>query len=352
MATTGRRCNPALAARRCALMRFAGAAAFLSSPRWARAQQPTGANRASSPKRIVWLDGQGSSPERDAAQKRIREGFKARGLREGEHIALTFQALPPDDVKESDEVADSLVRGRPDAIVLVASALLWSLKKRTRDIPVVFYNLASNPADQGIVESLARPGVNFTGSTQMFDEVVLKDVQLFKQLVPSVDRLGLLVDKEDMELVERHEPALAARQRERWRSLKPRLGIEVVEVPIPARANRNEIALAVSSASVQAVWLGSSSVEAMQYVSSAPVPTKCFSFRRVREGCLFGWSFEWLEGERYAIQAVERILRGDSPAVIPVYQTPINFALNRRRARELGIEIPPSILMSAKQVYE
>ena len=78
----------------------------------------------------------------------------------------------------------------------------------------------------------------------------------------------------------------------------------------------------------------------------------CHSFARVRKGCAFGLSFDWSEGETYAIRAVGRILRGESPAVIPVYQTPIAWAVNRKRARELGLGIPPALLVSAKEIYD
>ena len=298
------------------------------------------------PKRIVWL-GAGN----EAAERRIREGFRSRGVLEGRDMALTFQPLPSRD-EAADELAASLVRTRPDVIVLVAHAAIWALKKRTRDIPIVFYNLAFNPATLGFVESLARPGGNLTGTSQGIDEFEKKELQLFRQLVPSLKRLGMISDKAEAERVERAEPGVMAWHRGRWRSLEALHGIEIVELRIPQDAGRDEIARIVNASGVEAVHTDTLSPGMQEFVSSSRVPAKCFGFARVRKGCVFGWSFEWLEGERYAVQAVQRILRGESPAVIPVYQTPIAIALNRRRARELGIEVPASMLIEAREVYE
>jgi putative ABC transport system substrate-binding protein len=298
------------------------------------------------PKKVVWL-----YYGNEKARERIRTGFRSSGILEGRDITLTFQSLPDRD-EDADALAASLVRSRPDVIVLVAHATVWSLKKRTRDIPIVFYNLSFNPATVGLVESLARPGGNLTGSSQVVDEFAQKDLQLFKQLVPSLKRLGLILDKKEAEWAERVEPELVASHRARLRRLEARHGMEVVELLVPEGAGRDAIARIVSASGVQAVWLESSSSAAGEFAFSAPIPAKCFGFARVRKGCVFGWSFEWLEGETYAIQAVQRILRGESPAVIPVYQTPIAIALNRRRARELRIEIPASLLIQAREVYD
>ena len=102
---------------------------------------------------------------------------------------------------------------------------------------------------------------------------------------------------------------------------------------------------------LRARW-GGGSAEAHEFAFSAPVPTVCESFALAKKGCLLGWSFDWTDGVNYAVQAIQRILRGDSPAVIPVYQVPIAFALNRRRARDLGIGIPPELLIAAREIYD
>ena len=124
--------------------------------------------------------------------------MRARGFLEGRDIALTFRELPGGLEKESDELADELIRSRPDIIAMVGHPAVTSLKNRTRDIPVIFYNLGPNPAQVGLVESLVRPGGNLTGSTMTGDqyEYELRRWGTFKQLVPSLKRVATIVGKD------------------------------------------------------------------------------------------------------------------------------------------------------------
>jgi len=117
---------------------------------------------------------------------------------EGRDIALPFRRLPEGNQKEIDKLVDTVVRDRPDVIVLAGDPMaLQSLKNRTRDIPVVFYNFMTNPVDFGIAESLSRPGGNFTGATATFDwgSALEQEWQLVKRLVPSVKRAAIIADK-------------------------------------------------------------------------------------------------------------------------------------------------------------
>src|SRR5262249_41752500 len=91
--------------------------------------------------------------------------------------------------------------------------------------------------------------------------------------------------------------------------------------------------------------------EAFKFFLSAPIPAMGLGV--AKHGFVISTSFDWEEGENYAVDAVRRIVQGQSPAVIPVDKSTRNeLFLNRRRARELGIEIPASLLVSAKQVFD
>jgi putative ABC transport system substrate-binding protein len=327
--------------RRRALLCIAGAAFF--SPQVLQAQ-------SKEPKKVVWL-----YYGNEKARERIREGFRSRGIVEGRDISLTFQLLPANFEKEADELVDSLARSRPDAIVLAPHVAIWSLKRKITDIPVVFYNLGVDPVEFGLVESLGRPSGNFTGSTVRSNESFMpRTWQVFRQLVPSARRMGLLVDRPtSMEDFKRREPARFAAQRAKDRAMQSRLGIELVELRIDDGATREEIARIVEASGVHAVVLDRGMGGPIaQFAHTAPIPSTCGSFGDARKGCLIGWSFDDELGETYAVQAVYRILRGDSPAAIPVDQVNWEFAINRRRARELGIEIPAAMLIGAREIYD
>jgi putative ABC transport system substrate-binding protein len=325
--------------RRRALLGLAAAAALLPlTP------------RAEGPKRIIWL-GYG-----EEFKKRVREGFRSRGILEGRDITLTFQQLPDGMEKASDELAERLVRSRPDIIVMVAHPALWPLKKRTRDIAIIFYDSGPNPAQVGLVESLARPGGNITGSAMTNDqhEYELRRWGRFKQLVPSLKRVANLVGKDFVREVEGRDPTWYAESKKILWGAGAELGIEFFLLEIPKEATRDEIANMVKASGAQAVILQPyAGREAAEFVYSAPIPTFCWGFAPVRKGCLVGFGFSGAEGESYAVLAAARVVRGESPAVIPVYvHNIVEFALNRRRARELGIDVPASFLIQAAEVFE
>jgi len=340
MAVKGQRCSRTASARRRALLCVAAAAAVLP---WA----PRAEGRH---KRIIWL-GYG-----EEYKKRIRDEFRARGIIEGRDITLAFQPLPGGLERESDQLADALVRSRPDIIVMEAHPALQSLKKRTRDIAIVFYNSGPNPAQIGLVESLARPGGNITGSAMTSDqhEYELLRWGTFKQLAPSLKRVAVIVAKDFVRELEGRDPMWYTESKKILWSAGAKLGIEFVLLEVPKDATKDAIASMVKASGAQAAILQPYTTrEAAEFVYSAPIPTFCWGFAPVRKGCLVGFGYHGVEGENYAVQAVARILRGDSPAVIPVYVlNTVEFALNRRRARELGIDIPPSFLIQAKEVYD
>ena len=323
------------AIRRRALLFLAGASAVSTLPILAQSRGP---------KWIVWL-GAG-----EPLRRHVLEAFKSRGIVEGRDVALTFQK---GFGFRDEEAAEALVRSRPDVIVLYGDGALWPLKRKTKDIALVFHNMKPDPVDFGLVESFARPGGNITGSSLNATEWVKKLLQMMKGLVPSMRRLGGLVDKQTIDEFERAEPEFAARNRDRVRSIHAQQGIEHIDMRVPRDMGRDAVARLVESWGVQAVAVyGLNHPMLNEYAVSAPIPVVCETFAMAKRGCLIGWSFDWTEGVNYAVQAIQRILRGDSPAVIPVYQVPIAFAVNRRRAREIGIELPPEVLIAAREIYD
>jgi putative ABC transport system substrate-binding protein len=319
--------------RRRSLLCLAGASAVLPCPLLAQSKEP---------KRIVWV-GAG-----DQVRVRAREEFKSRGIVEARDIALTFQ---PGFSFDNEQKADELVRTAPHVIVLRGDGALWPLRKRTRDVPIVFYNMWPDPVDFGLIESFARPGGNLTGSSVNATEWSKKVLEILKQLVPALKLVGDLTDKGSDDF-ERAEPEFVARNKERIRRENAQLGIDNVVLQVSRDHRRDEIARVVKASGIQVLMSPGFSPEAREFAISAPIPTVCPSFAMAKKGCLLGWSFDWTEGVSYAVQAVQRILRGDSPAVIPVYQARIEYALNRKRAHELGIEIPPAVLLGAREVYD
>jgi putative ABC transport system substrate-binding protein len=320
--------------RRRSLLCLAGASATL--PHSLRAQP-------GNPKKVVWLGDQ------EQVRQHVRRELKSRGLVEGRDLTLAFQAAPR---LRDEEKVEALVRSRPDVIVLHGDGALWPLRKRTRDIPIVFFNMKPDPVDFGLIDSFARPGGNLTGSTLNLTDWAPKLFEMLKQLMPSLKLVAELVDKRNLDAFELGEAEFVARSRTKVQSINARFGIDNVILRISPDHGRDEIESMVKASGAQVLAFDWVPHEAREYAVSAPIPAVCSTFAMAKRGCLIGWSFDWTEGVTYAVQVVQRILRGDSPAIIPVYQVPIAYAVNRRRAREMGLQVPPSVLLGAREVYE
>lgn len=321
------------------LLGCAAALLALSALR-ARGNSPAAPKAGSRRARVLWFHD--SLPE--AVRTRIRDGFAAHRLHDGRDIALTFRT---DEDKASLE---EVVASRPDTIVMSGTYRLVELAKLTRDIPVVFYNMSLDPVSMGLVETLRRPGGNFTGTLIQWDLITTKYWQLLKELRPAMKRGGVLVAQEHLA----ESPGFFVEmQRRRWRAAAEGLGIDIREVVVPLQAPASVVVAAVREAGVEALQLGYRvTPEVASSLGRAAIPTAGYSFGNVRRGLqMLGISFEWDEGESHAISMVARVLRGESPATMPVYQTrQYGIAVNLKLAREAGIEIPPSILIQAVEV--
>lgn len=349
MITTGGR-GPSNPGRRGLL---GAAAALVLAPLAAGAKDP-------GPKRITWV----LYLLNEEARKRFgdprdlyRGLLKARGLVEGRDFTLTFVALPTEERRECDELAERLIGSRPDIIAMHGHRALWSLRSRTRSIPVVFHDLGPDPSTTGLVESLRRPGTNFTGAFLDMREFVRKQLQLLKELVPSIRRAGNLFPRETMEHLEEiwaQVPGWKQYHEDEKQAVRSLLGIELVDVVVPGAASAGEIEAILREARVQAVLpVPSRRVAETFRAATSRFPTASMSFADARAGSLIGIGRYPSEGASYAVEAVHRILRGEDPATIPVYRnTRLSIAINRTTARKLGIELPPSVLTLATEIYD
>jgi putative ABC transport system substrate-binding protein len=307
-----------------------------------------------SPKRVIWL---GNFNSRERVHARIGKSFASRGLVEGRDFTLTLEEIRGSSLETAEAQVDELVARQPDVIVLVAHWVLVLLKRRTRSIPIVFYNLASDPEKIGLVESLRRPGANFTGTTQMLDQIVSKQWQLLKEVKPSMKRGGRLWSEDDLPRSVRMFDELKTEERlyrELTRDIEARLGIEIVDIEVSMGASQTEVAAAVKRSKADALLVGNAVPDSLvEFLKTTRIPACAYFFGNVKKGVLLGVSFEWDEGETQAALMAARILRGESPATIPIYRTNRHFVgVNMRTARAMGIEIPASILLQATLVVE
>ena len=243
-------------------------------------------------------------------------------------------------------VAD-LIRLQVDVIVAV-SASLPAVKQATSTIPVVIPG-TTDPVGAGYAKSLARPGGNFTGLSFQSLELVVKRLELLKQLVPT-GLVAVLWDRASQTGPGQWAAAEAAARQRRWKLLSLPI-LDVSEVDEAFRAATNARAGAVLVAAGFALDPHPERVADLAATHRLPA---MYAFRfYVDRGGLACYAPDLVEVWRAAATFVDKILKGAKPGDLPVEQpTKYELVINLKTAKALGLTIPPSLLQRADQVIE
>ena len=221
-------------------------------------------------------------------------------------------------------------------------------KEATTTIPIVVGS-AGDLVETGVVASLARPGGNITGSTNISQDLSGKRLELLKETVPKVSRVALLLYPVGSDLAELKETETAAQ------ALKVK--IQVVAVKDPTEFQSAYAAMKKEKASalilIQGTFTGFHRKELIDLAAKNRLPTMCEVARWTEDGCLISYGpdldYQW---NRAAV-FVDKILKGANPADLPVEQ-PMKFDLiiNLKTAKQIGLTIPPNVLARANQVIK
>jgi len=277
----------------------------------------------------------------------FQQGLQELGWRVGQNLDVEYRWATTD--VERRKRATELVALAPDILLAGASSVLGHLQQATQTIPIVFCQV-TDPVGGGYVASLARPGGNTTGFAQAEYNLTGKWLELVKQVAPATQKTLVLRDA--------GLPA-AMGQFGALQSAAPAFGLEV----IPANArNAVEIERAVAAIAKQGngslvVTVGVTAAGNDGLITQLALRNRLpsvFPFRyNVLAGGLMSYGADTLDQFRRAAGYVDRILKGASPAELPV-QAPTKFELlvNLKTAKGIGIEIPPAILARADDVIE
>jgi ABC-type uncharacterized transport system substrate-binding protein len=320
------------------------AAAPVSWPLAALAQQPTERLR-----RIGLLtnlnEGDAEGRARDAA---FVEGLRQSGWTEGTNLKID-RRYTDGDAERGRQYAQELVALAPEVILTTGSAGLIPLLQVTRTIPIVF-TIVPDPVGAGFVDSLSRPGGNATGFVQFEFGLTAKWLELLKEVAPGVTRVAVL-----------REPGLTAAiaQFAALQAVAPSLRVELVplnfrdaaeiERTVAAFARSREDGLIVTSGPLAAVHRKAIIASAARHKLPAIHP---FRFTAL-DGGLISYGPDFVDQYRRAASYVDRILKGEKPADLPV-QAPTKYELvvNLRTAKALGLDIPTTVLARADEVIE
>jgi putative ABC transport system substrate-binding protein len=245
--------------------------------------------------------------------------------------------------------ATELITHAPDVLLAEGGTVVGAFQRVTRDVPIVFF-ATTDPVNRGLVASLSRPGGNTTGFTQFEFGFSGKWLELLKQIAPSVTRAAVIRDPSQFSGV----GALAAIQ-----AIAPSLSVDLS--PVDARdAQAIERALTDFARQPNGGLLIPPSGAAerhreliITFANQHLLPTVYAYPYLVKEGGLISYGPDDVDELRLAAGYVDRILKGEKPADLPVQaSTKIELVINLKTAKALGLSIPASLLASADEVIE
>jgi putative tryptophan/tyrosine transport system substrate-binding protein len=284
----------------------------------------------------------GPDPKNEYVNALLR-GLRELGYVHGQHYVTEPRGAQGRAERYPNLVAD-LLRLKVDVIVAVPASLP-ALKQATSTIPIVMTG-ASDPVAQGLVQSLGRPGGNFTGLSNQEVDLLGKRLELLKQLVPTTRPVGIVWDRSGPLVW----PLAQAAARERGWKLR---SLEIQDTDDFERVFR-----AASAARVGAVLLLTGLIfrharRVTEVAAQSGVPAM-YSFRLFVElGGLMSYAADLIDVWRRTAAFVDKILKGARPGDLPVEQpTKIDLVINLKTAKALGLTIPPSLLQRADQVIE
>jgi putative ABC transport system substrate-binding protein len=278
--------------------------------------------------------------------KDLRDGLSQLRLREGEEIRIEYRSAEG-QIERLPELAAELVRLKPDVIVTASAPAIRFVQQATTTIPIIMARVG-DAVDQGFVKSLAYPGANTTGISWLAPELSAKRLELMKQALPGMSRVGVL-----------REASASASSVSAVQAAALRLGIvpKVFEVREPAEFPTALSAMAdlgVDGVEILEGLMIFNSVRPLVALADArrvPVIFPDLSF--VEAGGLMSYGPDFQEIHRRTAEIVAKVLKGTPPGEIPVEQpTKFVFGFNSKTASALGIAVSPVVLMRADVVIE
>jgi putative ABC transport system substrate-binding protein len=285
-----------------------------------------------------------NDPEQLARVAAFEQGLREAGWTVGRNVQIDYRFVAG-DVERYRAYAADLVALAPDVLFAADSPSVAALQQATRILPIVFGGV-TDPVGAGYIASLARPGGNTTGFAG--DEYSLSG--LLKQIAPHVTRIAVFRDP---------SVALGIGQFAAIQGAAPSFGVEVspfdmraageIERSIPAFALRPNGGLAVTAGAFGSIHRKLIITLAAEHQLPAVYPFRHF----VTDGGLISFGFDIVDNYRRAAGYVDRVLKGERPADLPV-QAPTKFelAVNVKTAKALGLTIPETLLATADEVIQ
>lgn len=312
------------------------AALWLVCPTAARPQSP-------SPMRVIGV----LLPDRPPVEfPAFLDGLRRRGHEEGRTLTIIMRSANG-DFERLPALAAELVDAKVEVLVALFTPSTRAAMAATTEVPIVGF--FGEPMASGFVASVARPGGNVTGVSNLCGELAGKRLALLKDAVPSARRVGVLLNAGDPVT----EPQIFDLERS-----APALGVEARLFRLRSPDELPATFDALSKWRAHAVlWLcgqsGAFQKGTIELAAKRRLPTMVLQKQHVEAGGLMSYFPDHFERLRMVATYVDKILNGTKPAALPVEQpTKLELVVNLKTARALGLTIPPAVLARADHVIE
>jgi putative tryptophan/tyrosine transport system substrate-binding protein len=279
----------------------------------------------------------------------LRVGLKELGLEEGKQIVLEIRDTKG-DLKAAEEAARNLEQEKVNLIYATRTSVTIAAKRATADIPIVFC-AGSDPVVLGLVESFAKPGGRLTGVYEPGTDLTAKRLEILKEIVPKLRRVVAFYDPRNP--VASESAKLAREEIARLR------GVQFVERHFASVEELQAGVRAVKAGEVDAFFQLSDSMvnnQAQLIIDTARVkrlPTMFLDLSAVIKGGLVSYNVSHHEVGRLSAKYVQRILTGVKPKDLPVQGIDkIELVINLKTAKQIGLTIPPNVLVRADKVIK
>ena len=285
-------------------------------------------------------------PNEEAFRRALRE----LGYIEGKNLVIEWRFTGPNNPDRNSEVAVELVRLKVDSIVTVGLSLSRAAKQSTNTIPIVMANVSDDPVRNKLIDSLARPGGNITGFTDIAQDLAGKRLELVKETLPKASRVAVLWYSAS--------PVVAGKQFEETEIAAGPLGVRIQSLEVRssedfdhafqmANKQRAEALIAVSFGGL----LTNNQQKVVSLAAKHRLPAMYTISEFVEAGGLMSYAPDGPDRLRRVAGYVDKILKGTKPGDLPVQQpTKFEFVINLKAAKQIGLTIPPNVLARADKV--
>jgi putative tryptophan/tyrosine transport system substrate-binding protein len=292
-----------------------------------------------------------AEPARESIRaEAIRLALRELGYIEGQNIAIEYR-YAEGKWDRLPELAAELVRLNVEIIVTGGSVPVRAVTNATKTIPIVMWGAGTDPVEEGVVKSLARPGGNVTGLTNLGPELGGKRLELFKEAVPKVARVAILYD-----------PAIPASVRELKEVLPAAaraLGLTVRSWEVRAAEGFEKVFTALNKERPDGLYvlggplMGTNQKRTVGFALKSRLPSMYYLREAVDVGGLMYYGADIADSYRRVAYYVDRILKGAKPADLPVEQpTKFEFVINLKTAKQIDLTIPPEVLARANRLIK